>query len=154
MVEAPIAPKFGPLADFANSPLAAPTAADTGRVAELIAEWTQAGVEVYRPEIENINEATNGAFLQGLRTSVDRTHPKNCVVIDLSHVEHMSSVGLRALMNGLRHAKGQGVLLYLWRPTPRLREVLAISRYDKLFQILDEADAQSVALNTARAAHD
>jgi anti-anti-sigma factor len=156
MVETPIAPKFGPLADFADSPLAshtaAPAAADPARLAGLIAEWTQAGVEIYRPEDKNIDDATNGAFLQGLRTSVDRTHPKNCVVIDLSHVEHMSSVGLRALMNGLRHAKGRDVVLYLWRPTPRLREILAISRYDKLFQIVDDADPQSVVLNTAKAA--
>jgi anti-anti-sigma factor len=147
-VEAPIAPKFGPLADFARSPLASmtdmPSAVDPERTAELVASWTKAGVELYRPEYENVDAATSREFQHDLLATIDRTSSKKGVAIDLSGIEHMSSVGLRALSMGLRHAKSRDIQLFLWRPTQRLREVLAISRHDKLFQIVDDLDSQSI----------
>jgi anti-sigma B factor antagonist/stage II sporulation protein AA (anti-sigma F factor antagonist) len=49
----------------------------------------------------------------------------------------MSSRGLRALTIARREA-GEAVAIRLARPNPRMREILAISRYDKLFEVVDE----------------
>lgn len=56
--------------------------------------------------------------------------------IDLSDVPYMSSRGLRALTLA-RKAAGDRVEIVLAACNARLREILAISRYDKIFRIAD-----------------
>jgi anti-anti-sigma factor len=64
------------------------------------------------------------------------------LVIDLSGLDYMSSRGLRALTIAKREA-GDGVAISLAAPNSRMREILAISRYDKLFKIADDADSDA-----------
>ena len=60
------------------------------------------------------------------------------LVVDLKHLDYMSSRGLRALTIAKREA-GDAVRISLASPNDRMREILAISRYDKLFNIVDDA---------------
>ena len=55
--------------------------------------------------------------------------------LDLDGVDYMSSRGLRVLTIAKRDAESQNVALILARPNPRMREILSISRYDKIFKI-------------------
>lgn len=64
------------------------------------------------------------------------------LVIDLSRLEYMSSRGLRALTIARREA-GETTAITLAAPNDRMREIFAISRYDKLFKIVDSVDADA-----------
>ena len=61
------------------------------------------------------------------------------LIIDLSGLDYMSSRGLRALSMAKREA-GEAVAITLAAPNARMREILAISRYDKLFTVTDDME--------------
>lgn len=56
------------------------------------------------------------------------------MVVDLSQLAFMVSRGLRALTMAQR----EGAAMKLAAPNTQMAEILKISRYDKLFEILDE----------------
>jgi anti-anti-sigma factor len=59
------------------------------------------------------------------------------VIIDLTELDYMSSRGLRALTVAKREGEEHGIMISLASPNEVMREILAISRYDKLFTISD-----------------
>ncbi|MEK6636554.1 MAG: STAS domain-containing protein [Pseudomonadota bacterium] len=61
-------------------------------------------------------------------------------VLDLSRVDYMSSRGLRVLTLARREAETHKINFTLAQPNERMREILAISRYDKIFKIEDSLD--------------
>ena len=62
---------------------------------------------------------------------------RDVMIIDLSGVDYMSSRGLRALTTAKAKSIAAGVSLRLAAPNEIMREILAISRYDKLFTITE-----------------
>ncbi len=66
---------------------------------------------------------------------------KRAFVLDLSGLDYMSSRGLRALTLGKREADGLGVGVVLVAPNAIVREILQISRYDKLFRVEESVEA-------------
>jgi anti-anti-sigma factor len=62
------------------------------------------------------------------------------LVIDLSGLEYMTSKGLRALTLAKNEAKG-AVVISLAAPNAAMRRILAISRYDMLFPVVDSIDS-------------
>jgi anti-sigma B factor antagonist len=64
------------------------------------------------------------------------------LVIDLSGLDYMTSKGLRALTLAKNQARG-AITIYLAGPKPAMRRILAISRYDMLFPIVDDVDQVS-----------
>jgi anti-sigma B factor antagonist len=65
------------------------------------------------------------------------------LVVDMAELDYMSSRGLRALTIARREADAKKVDVILARPNARMREILAISRYDKIFKVIDTIDAAS-----------
>ncbi|HEY3797976.1 MAG TPA: STAS domain-containing protein [Caulobacteraceae bacterium] len=61
------------------------------------------------------------------------------LVIDLSGLEYMTSKGLRALTMAKNEAKG-AVAISLAAPNFTMRRILAISRYNMLFPVVDDVD--------------
>lgn len=61
------------------------------------------------------------------------------LIVDLSGLDYMSSRGLRALTMAKREA-GETVPITLAAPNARMREILAISRYDMLFTVTDHVE--------------
>ncbi len=57
------------------------------------------------------------------------------LLLDLAGVKYMSSKGLRVLTIAKREADAAGVTLTLARPNDRIREILAISHYDRIFPV-------------------
>ena len=62
------------------------------------------------------------------------------LMLDLSGLDYMSSRGLRVLTMARRQAETAGLTITLAAPNEVMREILAISRYDKLFHISDSVD--------------
>ena len=91
---------------------------------------------VFRPD-GKIDETNWQGFADDLTAALDRARQQGRgLTIDFSAVPHMSSRGLRALTLA-RKASGGAVEIVLAAPNPRLREVFAISRYDKIFRVVD-----------------
>jgi anti-sigma B factor antagonist len=89
--------------------------APVGRVDE--ASWEEFG--------HHLANGIEQAAQQSLRT----------LVIDLAGVDYMSSRGLRALTMAKQEGIAAGVSIRLAAPNDVMREILAISRYDRLFAV-------------------
>ena len=85
---------------------------------------------------EEFGTALSQAILQAGQSGLAR------VVIDLSNLEYMSSRGLRVLTVAKRQADEAAISIALASPNDIMREILAISRYDKLFTITDTIEAK------------
>ena len=84
-----------------------------------------------------VDETTWEVFSEHLTSAVrDAAAAGVTLVIDLSGLDYMSSRGLRALTIAKREA-GTAVPIQLAAPNERMREILSISRYDKLFDVVD-----------------
>ena len=89
-----------------------------------------------------VDESTWEAFGAGLSEAVSQAGRSGLanIVIDLSELDYMSSRGLRVLTVAKREADEAGITLSLASPNDVMREILAISRYDKLFTITDKIE--------------
>ena len=79
-----------------------------------------------------LDEAVQQACQSGLAT----------VVIDLTQLDYMSSRGLRVLTVAKRLADDAAISILLASPNEVMSEILAISRYDKLFTITGPTGAK------------
>ncbi|MBV9995697.1 MAG: STAS domain-containing protein [Caulobacteraceae bacterium] len=61
------------------------------------------------------------------------------LVIDLSGLEYMTSKGLRVLTMAKSEAKG-AIVIHLAAPNAAMKRILAISRYNMLFPVVDRVD--------------
>lgn len=90
-----------------------------------------------------VDESTAQAFSAGLEASVAQAAetPGKTLVVDMAGLDYMSSRGLRSLTLAKRKADGLGVAILLAAPNDVMREILAISRYDKIFAVSDSVEA-------------
>ncbi len=86
-----------------------------------------------------VDEASWEAFGAGLSEAIEQARQAGLgkVIIDLAQLDYMSSRGLRVLTVAKREGEGADVDISLASPNGVMREILAISRYDKLFTITD-----------------
>jgi anti-anti-sigma factor len=89
-----------------------------------------------------IDEASATAFAERLAQEIDSATASGAVrlAIDLATIEYMSSRGLRGLTLAQRQSGASGITIVLVRPNEIMREILAISRYDKVFQVFDSIE--------------
>lgn len=89
-----------------------------------------------------VDEATATAFGTQLEEGVARAAEAEAqkLVINFAGLDYMSSRGLRALTLAKRKADGAGVAIVLAAPNKILGEILAISRYDKLFKVTETVE--------------
>lgn len=99
---------------------------------------TSGGVVIGQPT-GLIDEASREPFLAGLRDGVAQAVTKGSdFVVDLAKVDHIGAAGLMALTVARKEALTQGIRIALARPGPIVREILDISRYHMIFDILDD----------------
>jgi anti-anti-sigma factor len=86
-----------------------------------------------------VDEATATEFAERLVAEIGHAAGRGAsrLAIDLSEIEYMSSRGLRGLTLAERKSGEHGVAIVLVSPNDIMREILAISRYDKVFPIFD-----------------
>lgn len=65
---------------------------------------------------------------------------QQAIAIDMSGVDFLSSIGLRALMMGHKKAQTTGARLALFGLTPVVREVFAISRFDTVLRCFESRE--------------
>ena len=89
--------------------------------------------------VGRVDEASWQEFGNHLAEGVERaaSETRRNLVIDLSQIEYMSSRGLRALTMAKQEGIAAGVTVKLAAPNGVMREILAISRYDRLFAVDD-----------------
>jgi len=89
-----------------------------------------------------VDEATWEAFGAGLKEAIGQAQQAglDTVVIDLSELDYMSSRGLRVLTVAKREGDEVGIAIILAAPNDVMSEILAISRYDKLFTITNSVE--------------
>ena len=89
-----------------------------------------------------VDETTWDAFADRMREAIEQAAATKQLelILDLSALDYMSSRGLRVLTMAKRQAEAAGLALTLAAPNEVMREILAISRYDKLFHISDSVD--------------
>lgn len=96
------------------------------------------GAIVGRPQ-GAIDVSARDPFLAGLRDGVARAAAAGRdFIVDLVDVEHLDAEGLMALTMARKDAIAQGVKIALARPAPVIREILDISRYHLIFDIVDD----------------
>lgn len=85
--------------------------------------------------VGRIDELHWEAFADALKSGVTAAQGCSEIVLDLSGVEYLSSRGLRALTLGKREADAAGLPMVLAAPNDLVREILQISRYDRIFTV-------------------
>ncbi|MGH8637799.1 MAG: STAS domain-containing protein [Burkholderiales bacterium] len=108
----------------------------------------QRGAVVVAPA-GRIDHASAEAFATALQPHLDRCRAgAEALIVDLSGVDYISSVGLRALMVAAKQAEAQAGRIAIAALSPMVREVFEISRFDMVFRIyrsLDDALASEGA---------
>ncbi|MGZ3378147.1 MAG: STAS domain-containing protein [Phenylobacterium sp.] len=107
-------------------------------------ELTRSATRLVGEPRGRVDETTWEAFSQALTSAVREAAAAGGLplVVDLSGLDYMSSRGLRALTMAKREA-GETVHITLAAPNERMREILAISRYDKLFNVTDAVEPEA-----------
>ena len=91
-----------------------------------------------------VDESSWEAFGAGLGEAIAEARDSNVsnLVIDLGRLDYMSSRGLRALTVAKRQADEAEIVIQLASPNEVMREILAISRYDKLFMVTETIEVK------------
>jgi anti-anti-sigma factor len=104
-------------------------------------EETRSALRIVAPA-GRVDESTATGFLDKLTVEIGNASAAGVsrLVIDLVAVDYMSSRGLRGLTLAQRKASEAGLAISLARPNEMMREILAISRYDKIFDVFETID--------------
>lgn len=107
-------------------------------------DWTtqaRPGARIAGPA-GRVDETTATSFADRLAQEVEAAAAEQAkrLIVDLAKVDYMSSRGLRGLTLAQRKATELGVEIVLAQPNEIMREILAISRYDKVFKVADTVD--------------
>ena len=103
----------------------------------VVDEQSFANVLVVAPR-GRIDHQSADAFGDALAPILARCEGDSCkLVLDLSGVDYMSSVGLRELMLAAKQARAQGGTLVMSSLGGTLREIFQISRFDRVFTVFE-----------------
>ena len=62
------------------------------------------------------------------------------VLLNLKNVRYIDSSGIASLVEGLKASRDQGSRLILYNLSPAVREVMQLSRLQKIFEIYDDEE--------------
>ena len=102
--------------------------------------------EILKP-MGRIDQNSAPAFQERLLAALEKA-PQSSVALDMSGVDFLSSIGLRALMVAHKHCQANGSRLALFALTPVVREVFSISRFDTVLRCFDERAPALASLAT------
>ena len=71
---------------------------------------------------------------------------RRAIVVDLSQVDFLASLGIRVLVLGARAVKNKGGKLVIWSPNEGVRSVLSAARTDTLIPIFPDRAAAVAAV--------
>ena len=82
-----------------------------------------------------IDSMTAGQFGMSVTQVIEAGHYR--IALDLSHVDYMSSAGLRELVSAVKKLRKAAGDLRIAKPSPRVREVMEMAGLDTIFLIFD-----------------
>jgi anti-sigma B factor antagonist/stage II sporulation protein AA (anti-sigma F factor antagonist) len=97
--------------------------------------------------IGRIDHTSVQGFQDDLLPQLNDCHEDGvAIVLDLSKVEYMSSVGLRVLMLAAKQCKGQQGNIVVAALSAQMQEIFHISRFDMVFPVYEDRAAAVAAL--------
>ena len=110
------------------------------------------GVLVVRP-VGLIDHIAAAGFEAALAPHLRHcTSNGQALVLDLQDLEYISSAGLRVLMMAAKQVKAQGGRIALATPQPVVKEILEISRFNLVFDLLPSVAAALERLRNSKQA--
>jgi anti-anti-sigma factor len=100
---------------------------------------------VGRMDLKGTNEIDN-------QFTFSTSSGKTPVLVDMSEVEFLASIGMRMLISNAKALAKRGSKMILFKPTPLVRDALVTAGFDELipiFEDYDEACADLRAVATA-----
>lgn len=96
-----------------------------------------------------VDESTATSFGERLLSEIESAaaSDKSRFVLSLAGISYMSSRGLRALTLAQRLGDEKKIRIVLAEPNDIIREILAISRYDLIFQLFETVDAAAAGVS-------
>ncbi len=77
----------------------------------------------------------------------DIVQKNNAIIVDLTHVEFLASMGLRSLILAAKSVHARSGQIILLNPTPMVAQVLQASGTDTLIMVVqDKADAERLVM--------
>ena len=94
-----------------------------------------------------IDHSNAAAFQQALQPYIDDCEAhQGVLVLDLSGLEYMSSVGLRVLVVAAKQIEGTQATVVVCALQPVMQEIFSISRFDLIFDVYETREAAVGAL--------
>jgi anti-sigma B factor antagonist len=109
-------------------------------------EWEivdEAAARIASPRGE-IDHKTADAFEENLLPALSEA-PGNTLILDMSQVTYMSSVGLRVIMLAVKQTKSSGTKFSVCGLNPTLAEIFHITRFGKIVTIHENLEAARAA---------
>jgi anti-anti-sigma factor len=98
------------------------------------------GAKVLSPE-GRIDQSSSDAFQAALEPHLATcTGDGPALILDMSKVDYISSVGLRVLMVAAKQVKAQDGRIVVAALTPLVKEVFEISRFNLVFDLFDSIE--------------
>jgi anti-sigma B factor antagonist len=115
---------------------------------------------LFRIESEAVNGAIilrcNGALVHGEPSTMllhaGETHSAHQLVVDLAGVEAVDASGLGALVGLEKWARHTGMKVRLLNPSRYLRELLQLTRLERIFEIVPAAEQRALEAAAVHAA--
>lgn len=93
-------------------------------------------IDVHGPMVRD--EAEPVMLLTALRSALDRGHA--CIVLNVAEVSIVDSLWLGALLQGYTTAVQRGGTIKLVRVSKRFRELLAVTKLDRVLEAFESED--------------
>ena len=71
------------------------------------------------------------------------------ILVDLSEVSFIASIGMRLLLSSARAQSQRGGLMVLYNPQPLVRDALTTAGFEQLIGMYDDFETACAALHTA-----
>jgi len=96
-----------------------------------------------------IDQASADAFQAALEPHLARCREgEPAIVIDMSAVDYISSVGLRVFMMAAKQAKAQNGRIAVAALSPMVKEVFEISRFNLVLDLFDDVDGACASVGS------
>jgi len=87
----------------------------------------------------DIDLAHSPAMRKALLGEIKEKHTRK-VFLNLKNVRYIDSSGIASLVEGLKASRDQGSRMILYSLSPSVREVMELSRLQKIFEIYDNEE--------------
>ncbi|MFG6094971.1 STAS domain-containing protein [Leptothoe sp. ISB3NOV94-8A] len=97
---------------------------------------TQPDIKVIQPN--DILDASNADALWNILSKEISSHKSTDLMIDMSNVKSLDSIGLIPFVSAVYAARGFSKNLYLYSVSPKVRMIFELTQLDRLFKFVEK----------------